>query len=45
MSEEDRDDIINLLVIMSDGKSEGYYMSLDDAGLLKEYDRHMESCL
>lgn len=42
MTEELRDDLINTLVIMAEGKSEGYYMSLSDDDLEREYDRFME---
>lgn len=42
MTDTIRDDLINTLVIMAEGKSEGYYMSLNDADLAKEYDRFME---
>ena len=42
MTDAIRDDLINTLVVMNDGKSESYYMSLDDDALGKEYDRFME---
>jgi hypothetical protein len=42
MTEEIRDDLINSLVIMNEGKSENYYLSLNDDELEKEYDRFME---
>lgn len=42
MTEEIREDLINTLVIMNEGKSESYYLSLSDDELEKEYDRFME---